>query len=79
MHTRTHTHITHKHLHAHYCSIPHPSLQVRAKVLDLISSDPGAQQTELVLLGTFGRAARLISAAAEGKGSNELAGGGCEI
>jgi hypothetical protein len=28
---------------------------VRAKVLDIISSDPGLQQTELVFLGLFGR------------------------
>lgn len=46
--------------------------QVRSRVLELISSDPGVQQTELVLLGTFGRAARLITAAAEGKEASEL-------
>jgi MoxR-like ATPase len=35
--------------------------QVRTKVLDLIASDPGIQQTELVLLGLFGRSVRLLS------------------
>jgi hypothetical protein len=29
--------------------------QVRSKVLDIIASDPGLQQTELVFLGLFGR------------------------
>jgi MoxR-like ATPase len=38
--------------------------QVRTKVLDLIASDPGIQQTELVLLGLFGRAVRLLSSSA---------------
>jgi MoxR-like ATPase len=35
-------------------------MQVRARVLELIASDPGLQQAELVLLGLFGRAARLL-------------------
>jgi hypothetical protein len=29
--------------------------QVRAQVLEIIASDPGLQQTELVFLGLFGR------------------------
>lgn len=33
-------------------------------MLELIASDPGAQQAELVLLGLFGRAVRLIAASA---------------
>lgn len=54
------------------------AMKVRSRVLELISSDPGAQQTELVLLGTFGRAARLITAASEGKDTSELAGAAAE-
>ncbi|KAL6753870.1 AAA domain-containing protein [Haematococcus lacustris] len=43
---------------------PDDSVKVRAKVLELISSDPGLQQAEMVLLGLFGRGARLVNAAA---------------
>jgi len=32
-----------------------PAPQVRAQVLEIIASDPGLQQTELVFLGLFGR------------------------
>lgn len=34
---------------------PDDSHKVRAQVLDIIASDPGLQQTELVFLGLFGR------------------------
>lgn len=37
-----------------------PAFQVRAYVLEVIASDPGLQQTELVFLGLFGRACRLL-------------------
>ncbi|KAI8473622.1 MAG: AAA domain-containing protein [Monoraphidium minutum] len=39
---------------------PDDSVKVRTKVLDIIASDPGLQQTELVFLGLFGRACRLL-------------------
>ena len=41
---------------------PTPPLppQVRAHVLEVIASDPGLQQAELVLLGLFGRSLRLL-------------------
>jgi hypothetical protein len=35
-------------------------LQVRAYVLETIASDPGLQQAELVFLGLFGRACRIL-------------------
>ncbi|GBF89830.1 hypothetical protein Rsub_02534 [Raphidocelis subcapitata] len=41
-------------------SRPDDATKVRARVLDIISSDPGLQQTELVFLGLFGRACRLL-------------------
>ena len=34
--------------------------QVRSYVLEVIASDPGLQQAELVFLGLFGRACRLL-------------------
>lgn len=34
---------------------PDDSHKVRAQVLDIVASDPGLQQTELVFLGLFGR------------------------
>lgn len=34
---------------------PDDSHKVRAQVLEIIASDPGLQQTELVFLGLFGR------------------------
>lgn len=46
---------------------PDDTHKVRTHILDLIASDPGAQQAELVLLGLFGRAVRLIT---PGPGSN---------
>ncbi len=46
--------------------------KVRNRVLELIASDPGAQQAELVLLGLFGRAVRLIAASAGGAPPAEL-------
>lgn len=42
---------------------PDDAHKVRGHVLDTIASDPGLQQTELVLLGLFGRAARLLNEA----------------
>lgn len=44
--------------------------KVRDYVLETIASDPGLQQTELVFLGLFGRACRLL---AEEPGSPEMA------
>jgi len=40
---------------------PDDAARVRARVLEIIASDPGLQQTELVLLGLYGRAARLLN------------------
>eukprot|EP00884_Botryococcus_braunii_P013200 jgi/Botrbrau1/21881/Bobra.0249s0010.1 len=40
---------------------PDDAHKVRAFVLDTISSDPGLQQTEIVLVGMVGRAIRLLS------------------
>ncbi len=40
-----------------------PCTQVKAYVLDTIASDPGLQQTELVFLGLFGRACRVLESA----------------
>ena len=34
---------------------------MRQYVLDTLASDPGLQQTELLFLGLFGRACRLLS------------------
>jgi MoxR-like ATPase len=42
---------------------PDDANKVRARVLETIASDPGLQQTELVFLGLFGRALRVLSAA----------------
>jgi MoxR-like ATPase len=39
---------------------PDDSQKVRAYVLDTIASDPGLQQTELLFLGLFGRACRVL-------------------
>eukprot|EP00878_Enallax_costatus_P007732 GHUV01008093.1.p1 GENE.GHUV01008093.1~~GHUV01008093.1.p1 ORF type:complete len:282 (+),score=113.63 GHUV01008093.1:347-1192(+) len=39
---------------------PDDSHKVRAQALDIIASDPGLQQTELVFLGLFGRACRVL-------------------
>ena len=39
---------------------PDDAHKVRAWVLDTIASDPGLQQTELVFLGLFGRACRVL-------------------
>ena len=39
---------------------PDDAQKVRQRVLDIISSDPGLQQTELVFLGLFGRACRVL-------------------
>eukprot|EP00197_Chlamydomonas_leiostraca_P013593 CAMPEP_0202859036 /NCGR_PEP_ID=MMETSP1391-20130828/1322_1 /ASSEMBLY_ACC=CAM_ASM_000867 /TAXON_ID=1034604 /ORGANISM="Chlamydomonas leiostraca, Strain SAG 11-49" /LENGTH=563 /DNA_ID=CAMNT_0049538035 /DNA_START=223 /DNA_END=1914 /DNA_ORIENTATION=+ len=52
-------------------SRPDDAHKVRARVLELIASDPGAQQAELVLLGLFGRAARLITGAASGDATSK--------
>ena len=37
------------------------AVQVRQFVLDTLASDPGLTQTELLFLGLFGRACRLLS------------------
>lgn len=42
--------------------------KVKAHLLETIASDPGLQQTELVFLGLFGRACRVL----EGAGGAEL-------
>lgn len=39
---------------------PDDAHKVKARVLEIISSDPGLQQAELVLLGLFGRTCRLL-------------------
>mmetsp|Transcript_22439 Transcript_22439/g.49028 ORF Transcript_22439/g.49028 Transcript_22439/m.49028 type:complete len:583 (-) Transcript_22439:411-2159(-) len=50
---------------------PDDSHKVRAHVLETIASDPGLQQAELVFLGLFGRACRLLGAAGAQGGSAE--------
>lgn len=45
---------------------PDDSAKVRSYVLEVIASDPGLQQTELVFLGLFGQCCRLL----EANGSN---------
>ena len=42
---------------------PDDAQKVKAFVLETIASDPGLQQTELVFLGLFGRACRVLEAA----------------
>lgn len=42
---------------------PDDSRRVRTFLLDTLASDPGLQQAELVLLGLFGRACRLLASA----------------
>ena len=39
---------------------PADSVKVRTWVLETLASDPGLQQTELLFLGLFGRACRLL-------------------
>jgi len=39
---------------------PDDAQKVKQFVLDTIASDPGLQQTELVFLGLFGRACRVL-------------------
>ena len=41
---------------------PDDAHKVKQFVLDTIASDPGLQQTELVFLGLFGRACRVLEA-----------------
>ncbi len=41
---------------------PDDAAKVKQYVLDTIASDPGLQQTELVFLGLFGRACRILEA-----------------
>lgn len=45
------------------CSFCPPPQKVKAFLLETIASDPGLQQTELVFLGLFGRACRVLEAA----------------
>jgi MoxR-like ATPase len=45
-----------------FCCLPQ---KVRSFLLETIASDPGLQQTELVFLGLFGRACRILEAANE--------------
>ncbi len=52
-------------------SRPDDAHKVRSHVLETIASDPGLQQTELVFLGLFGRACRLLEA--KGSAGDELA------
>lgn len=54
---------------------PDDAQKVKAWVQDTIASDPGLQQVELVFLGLFGRACRIleaqnqqVSVSGEGKG-----------
>ncbi|KAI3438742.1 hypothetical protein D9Q98_001161 [Chlorella vulgaris] len=44
---------------------PDDAQKVRSFLLETIASDPGLQQTELVFLGLFGRACRILEAANE--------------
>lgn len=46
---------------------PEDSHKVRSRVLEVIASDPGLQQAELVFLGLFGRSCRVL----EGGAANE--------
>ena len=39
---------------------PDDAQKVRAYILEIIASDPGLQQTELVFLGLFGRSCRIL-------------------
>lgn len=39
---------------------PDDAQKVRAHILEIIASDPGLQQTELVFLGLFGRSCRVL-------------------
>lgn len=48
---------------------PEDAHKVKAQVLETIASDPGLQQTELVFLGLFGRACRIL----ENNSKDELA------
>ena len=43
---------------------PDDAAKVRARVLEVIASDPGLQQAELVFLGLFGRACRVLESSA---------------
>jgi MoxR-like ATPase len=45
---------------------PDDSHKVRAQVLEIIASDPGLQQTELVFLGLFGRSCRVLEQSPDG-------------
>ncbi len=54
-------------------SRPDDAHKVRQFVLDTIASDPGLQQTELVFLGLFGRACRVL------EGRDQQVGGGQRI
>lgn len=51
---------------------PEDANKVRARVLEVIASDPGLQQAELVLLGLFGRSCRVLEDAGLGKGRAEV-------
>ncbi len=53
---------------------PDDAAKVRAHVLDTVASDPGLQQAELVFLGLFGRAARLLEAGTGGADLEEARG-----
>ncbi|KAL4519632.1 hypothetical protein Ndes2437A_g07814 [Nannochloris sp. 'desiccata'] len=44
---------------------PDDAQKVRARVLEVIASDPGLQQAELVFLGLFGRACRILESGDE--------------
>lgn len=56
-----------------YGNRPDDGPKVRAHVLEVIASDPGLTQTELVFLGLFGRACRLLEAGPDGRAVAEMA------
>ena len=49
---------------------PDDAQKVRAYILETIASDPGLQQTELVFLGLFGRACRILESKDQQVGSS---------
>ncbi|GIL67160.1 hypothetical protein Vafri_20601 [Volvox africanus] len=55
---------------------PDDGVKVRQQVLDMVAADPGLQQTEMILLGLFGRACRLLEG---GEDAAELAAASAEV
>ncbi|GIL82284.1 hypothetical protein Vretimale_7249 [Volvox reticuliferus] len=55
---------------------PDDGVKVRQQVLDMLAADPGLQQTEMILLGLFGRACRLLEGPED---AAELAAASAEV